>query len=82
MIRRDILIQSLGNLTLLTEPLNSSVSRGPFVEKRPAMALQSKLALNTHFQTQMTWTHASIVDRASTLAAKALAVWLGPSTDA
>lgn len=34
---REKLIHTMGNLTLLTGPLNSSVSNGPFDKKRPKM---------------------------------------------
>src|SRR5258708_23747235 len=54
-IERDTLLHTFGNLTLLTQKLNTSVSNGSYVDKRPAIALQSKLGLNTHFQTCMTW---------------------------
>ena len=38
----------MGNLTLLTQELNSSISNGPFVDKSTAIAADSDLRLNAH----------------------------------
>lgn len=76
--RRSRLIHNLGNLTLLTKPLNSHVGRGPYELKRPEIAKQSSLALNSYFQSQMSWTQADIQTRASKLADEALRLWGGP----
>jgi len=46
---RNLLLHTLGNLTLLTQPMNSSVSCGPFKEKRPEIT-QSLLTLNAYFE--------------------------------
>lgn len=58
-LARDIAIHRFGNLTLLTQPLNSSVSNGPFddwknakgelVEGKRAKLGQSALLVNTYF---------------------------------
>ncbi len=47
---RDQILHTFGNLTLLTQPLNSSVSNGPFSQKRPNIAKQSRLRMNAYFQ--------------------------------
>ena len=44
--RRDRLLDSLGNLTLLTQPLNSALSNGPWVDKRRGISGHSTLFLN------------------------------------
>lgn len=78
---RDILRHSIGNLTLLTQYLNSSVSNGPFAQKRPAIALQSRLALNAYFQSFADadmWDEVTIVERSEKLAKIALEVWPHP----
>ena len=72
------LTHSLGNLTLLTQPLNSSVSNGPFVAKRPAITTQSLLTLNSYFQGQSEWNEATILERGSVLAAAATQLWPRP----
>ena len=40
------LINTIGNLTLLTQELNSSISNGPFIDKSNAIAADSDLRLN------------------------------------
>lgn len=46
---RWALLHRLGNLTLLTQPLNSEVSSDPFRIKRPDVTKQSLLVLNSYF---------------------------------
>jgi hypothetical protein len=81
-LENPILVHSIGNLTLLTSALNSSVSNGPFVNKRPEIAKQSRLRMNTYFQdlTGMEqWTQADILQRAQQLFELALAIWPRPA---
>lgn len=79
---RDLLTQNLGNLTLLTQPLNSSVSNGPYKDKRPDIAGQSQLALNAYFQTAMEWGESEIGLRARRLAELAITIWPSPDRQA
>jgi hypothetical protein len=67
----------MGNLTLLTGPLNSSVSNGPFSDKRPAIAENSALRLNARFQApeKSTWSEPDIATRGRDLFAYAKAIW-------
>lgn len=44
--RRNRLLDSLGNLTLVTQPLNSSLSNGPWGDKRKGLLGHSTLFLN------------------------------------
>ena len=44
--RRDRLLDSLGNLTLVNQPLNSALSNGPWPSKRKGLAGHSTLFLN------------------------------------
>ena len=76
--RRERLLHSLGNLTLLTQELNSSVSNGPFSAKRPEIAKQSLLRLNTYFQDATTWDEAEIAMRGEKLLEYAKRVWPRP----
>ena len=76
-------IHRLGNLTLLTQPLNSSVSNGPFSDKRRALAMQSHLALNSYFQRlhdDDPWSEAQIEERGAELAALAMQIWPKPQS--
>jgi hypothetical protein len=49
-IRRHQMLHTFGNLTLLTQRLNSEISNGPFSKKRLKIAEQSSLRLNTYFR--------------------------------
>jgi hypothetical protein len=76
--RRSILLHSLGNLTLLTQPLNSGISNGPFHAKRPEITKQSLLILNSYFQRfsdNDTWDEDKILERGKLLAEMAIKVW-------
>jgi len=80
-IRRRTLLHSLGNLTMLTQPLNSEVSNGPFRIKRSKIAEQSLLLLNSHFQRYSDsdhWNEATIIERSKVLADQAVTVWEYP----
>lgn len=87
---REMAVQGFGNLTLLTQPLNSSVSNGPFRDsvdeagervlgKRSRLG-QSALLMNTWFQqaTLPEWDEAAISARAHALGKAALLVWPRP----
>jgi hypothetical protein len=79
--RRWALLHSLGNLTLLTPPLNSEVSNGPFKIKRPEITKQSLLILNSYFQRfsdNDMWNEDTILERGKDLANLALKVWEYP----
>ena len=81
-IRRYNALESLGNLTLLTDRLNASVSNGPFRDKRSSIATQSLLPINVYFQ-QLTdedcWGEAAIAERGNHLAVLALKIWPRPT---
>ena len=79
--QRNLLIHSRGNLTLLTQPLNSSVRNGPFSGKRQAIASQSQLLLNSYFQKFTDtdpWDETLIIERGKVLAGLAMDVWPKP----
>lgn len=76
--RRERLLHSLGNLTLLTQALNSSVSNGPYSVKRPEIASQSALRLNTYFQETLTWDEDVIQSRGRILFGQANKIWPCP----
>ena len=80
--RRLTLLHSLGNLTLLTQPLNSEVSNGPFRAKRPEITKQSLLILNSYFQRfpdNDRWDEDRILERGTQLAESALRMWEYPN---
>jgi hypothetical protein len=69
----------LGNLTLLTAPLNSSVSNGKWFDKRPEIAKHSNLRLNAMFTKPIDWNEPAIDARAKELAGVACRIWPRPA---
>ncbi|MBJ2229397.1 DUF262 domain-containing protein [Pseudomonas simiae] len=86
---REAALHSFGNLTLLTQPLNSIVSNGPFVEvdggtpklqgKRSQLG-QSALLINTYFQQPacVVWDETAIARRSRAMLKAAELVWPRP----
>ncbi len=77
--RRDRLIHTFGNLTLLTHSLNSDVQDGPFKAKRPEITKQSLLLLNAYFQDTESWDEGTITTRGRHLFARARELWSRPT---
>jgi hypothetical protein len=74
---REASINQLGNLTLTTGPLNSSLSNGTWEAKRTALR-HSLLALNQQVVAQETWNEESIKARGAELAKQICSLWPGP----
>jgi hypothetical protein len=84
---REAAVHGFGNLTLLTHPLNSSVSNGPFADSLDASGAailgkksrlgQSALLMNTYFQqgNLLAWNEAAIAARSEALLRAAMFVW-------
>lgn len=77
---RDVRLDRLGNLTLTSGPLNSSLSNSPWASKRPALAKHSLLLLNQRITAHEEWDEASIDARGSDLAASICRIWPGPES--
>ena len=91
-IERDRVLHTFGNLTLLTQGLNSSVSNGPFHSytnptngdvlkgKRQKITSESLLKMNSYFQTlsDTEWNETAILDRAEVLFIQAKKLWHRP----
>lgn len=75
---RDENLHDFGNLTLLTQPLNSSVSNAGASIKLPQIAAQSSLKINAYFQGRTTWNEDDIRHRGLELFKYAVVVWPGP----
>jgi hypothetical protein len=73
--KRDQLIHTIGNLTLLTQPLNSSIQNGAWGEKQPKITKQSALALNREFVDYPEWNETKIEVRSRELLGHALRIW-------
>jgi uncharacterized protein with ParB-like and HNH nuclease domain len=78
--KRDRIKQTFGNLTLLTQPLNSSVSNSAFEIKKPEILKNSALALNRYFHDKETWDEQSIAARGELLFAQAVERWPYPAS--
>ena len=75
---RNRRLNHIGNLTLLTEALNPSLSNGPWNAKRPEIARHSKLQLNSEFLEAVEWNEGAIAERGRRLAEIAIAIWPMP----
>ena len=76
--RRERLIHSLANLTLLTGSLNPSVSNGPWESKRQQIKEHSLLRLNNDLCKHEVWNEDCIEDRGRQLFDLARAIWTYP----
>jgi len=77
-MKREAAINKLGNLTLLTGPLNSSVANGPYSEKMPAVRAHSSLALNRELNGYDEWAEEQISQRGEALFNTARNIWRAP----
>lgn len=79
---RDRLLHTFGNLTLLTQPLNSAVSNGAYIVKRSEITSQSTLLMNSYFQRENDWNEDKIRTRGESLFNQAVKLWPGPKKPA
>lgn len=80
-LRREDLIHSIGNLTLVTSSFNTALSNEKFSLKRPEIAGNSAMRLNAYFQNltdDHDWNEASITARAKCLFETARSAWPHP----
>ncbi len=75
---RNQYVDTLGNLTLLTQALNSSVSNGPYSIKMHAVRSNSSLAINRDLSTVDHWDEEAIRARGAALFEVARKIWLEP----
>ena len=77
---RDQLLHTLGNLTLLTTPLNTKVANGPWSTKRLALQEHDVLKLNSDLldDAQEEWTDERIRHRTKSLIQSVLEIWPVP----
>lgn len=83
-VRRNRLKHNIGNLTLLTQPMNSAQSNSSWVEKRALMqdpARGSLLVINKEITALDNWDEAAIEARAAALFLLALSIWPYPKLD-
>ncbi|MCE9592904.1 MAG: DUF262 domain-containing HNH endonuclease family protein [Planctomycetes bacterium] len=77
-IFREKLVHTIGNLTLVTQPLNAALSNAPWEKKQPAIIEKSVLPMNLRLRSASTWDEAAIELRSKELLARALRIWPGP----
>ena len=75
--RRERVIHSIGNLTLVSGPLNASLSNAPWESKKQTLAEHSVMFLNKHIVNHgpPVWDEDAIEERAKWLCDKAVKVW-------
>lgn len=73
--RRNTLLHSLGNLTLLTGGLNISAGNRGFLEKRAKLQEHTGLFLNKWFLQKDGWNEVQIKERAQAFATMAVSIW-------
>lgn len=74
--KRDRVIQTIGNLTILSSGLNSAQSNYAWEQKRPELMKNSLLPLNQSLFELKSWNEAAIHNRAMHLFDRALAIWV------
>ena len=74
-LKRDELLHTLGNLTLMTSSLNISSSNKSFQEKRKKLKEHTGLFLNRWFLKKDTWNESYIEERGKDLAKMAVNIW-------
>lgn len=78
--QRNTLIHSIGNLTLVTQKLNSSMSNDTWTSKRDELQEHSVMLLNNELLSQPTWDEDAIGNRSRRMAALAAERWPGPDS--
>ena len=71
---RNRALQRIGNLTLVTQPLNSAMQNGPFAGKKVALK-NSLLLINRYFDTVDAWDEGQIERRSKALFQVAKQLW-------
>lgn len=72
---RNQSLQTMGNLTILMQALNSAQSHSAWKIKRPALIKHSLLSINQDLHNVAVWDEAAIATRAKTLFERALKIW-------
>jgi hypothetical protein len=76
--RRDSIIQTLGNLTILAQPLNTAVSNSAWADKKLELQKSSLLPINLQLQSYEKWDEEAIDRRGKELFDRARSIWPGP----
>ena len=79
--QRNTLIHSIGNLTLATQKLNSSMSNDAWTSKRDELQEHSVLLLNNELLSQPAWSEETIRARSGRIAKLVSERWPGPASE-
>lgn len=79
---RNTFINTIGNLTLVTQPLNSSMSNEKWERKREELQKYSLLMLNKQWASQSSWSEKDIENRSRRMAELISKRWPGPDSQA
>lgn len=73
--RRNTALQTFGNLTIITQALNSAASNSAWPEKKAELLRHSLLPINQQLHNLDAWDEEAISDRAEVLLKRALELW-------
>jgi len=79
---RDALLHTFGNLTLLTQELNSAVSNAKWTAKKPELLRASVLPINQVLHQYEQWDETTIPKRGAEMFDRAKRLWKGPTEQA
>jgi len=79
-VERAARMNRLGNLTIVTQPLNSALSHSPWEAKRLELNKHGVLLLNARLTDRQTWDEQAVDDRGEWLAARLAEIWPGPGS--
>ena len=79
--QRNSLIHTIGNLTLVTQKLNSSLSNSHWEHKRGGLQEHSVLLLNNELMAESVWNEDDVRSRSQRMASLVCEVWPGPDSD-
>ncbi|MGO8961266.1 MAG: HNH endonuclease family protein [Streptosporangiaceae bacterium] len=74
-------LNRLGNLTIVTQPLNAAMSHSAWEKKRAELNRYSKLLLNAKLAERDSWDEQAIDERGSWLAQRLAIIWPGPELE-
>lgn len=78
-LRRESVLHTLGNLTILAQPLNSAVSNSAWQIKKPQLLNASLLPINQQLISYEEWNEKTIERRGKELFERAKLIWPGPT---
>ena len=77
---RNRIVHTIGNLTLVNQKLNSSLSNAHWEQKLDGLLDHSVLTLNSELRNQPNWSEDTIRDRSRRMAELISECWPGPNS--